>query len=90
MAKKPHYRGSYHVQSRRIRQAAEADPSTRCWRCGLTMQQIRARKPKARWTAGHLIDGLKDGPLRAECSGCNYAAGARLRHRKTRRTRLTW
>lgn len=93
MAKKPHYTGSYHVQSRRIRDAANADPTTRCWRCRRTMAEIRARKPRARWTAGHLIDGMKDGPLAPECSPCNYAAGARLTHQKRKthkRTQLTW
>lgn len=83
-----HHRGSYHVTSRRVRQAANADPTTRCWRCGLTLAERRRTHPKARWTAGHVVDGQAGGTLLPECSPCNYGNGARLRHRK--RTNLTW
>lgn len=76
--KAPHHRGRYQQQAAKIRAAANADPTTRCWRCRRTLAQIRVAKPKARWTAGHIIDGTVDGPLAAECSPCNFAAGARL------------
>ena len=90
MRNRQHYRGSYHVQSKRIRDAANANPNTRCWRCGLTLHQIRQTKPKARWTAGHIIDGLPESPLAAECSPCNYGEGARLGNRRSRTRSLTW
>ena len=75
-----HHRGTYHVASARVRAAAYANPLTRCWRCGRTLPEIRTHKPKAKWTAGHLNDGQVGGPLAAECSPCNYSAGATLRH----------
>lgn len=72
-----HRRGTYHVQSRRIREAARANPDTRCWRCGLTIAEhdphLNGRA--AFWTAGHLVDGQPGGPLAAEASTCNYRAG---------------
>lgn len=87
-----HHRGSYHVQSRRVRQAAWADPSTRCWRCGRTLAEVRATKPRARWTAGHLVDGQAGGPLLPECEPCNKGRGAAMgnRLRSNTRTPLTW
>ncbi len=87
--KPAHYRGSYHVTAAKVRAYAYANPLTQCWRCGLTLDQIRAAHPKAKWTAGHLIDSQPGGPMLAECGPCNYSAGGRLRHR-TRRTGLTW
>jgi hypothetical protein len=88
--KKPHYRGTYHRDSMRLRAAAYANPATRCWRCGETLQQIRIRHPRAKWTAGHTIDTTPGAPLAPECSPCNYAAGARLTHQQRHRTPLTW
>lgn len=88
MPKAAHHRGTYHVQAARVRARAYANPSTRCWRCGATLTQIQARRPRARWTAGHLIDGQPGGTLLPECSPCNYGAGAKLRHRTN--TALTW
>ena len=66
-----HYRGSYHVRARRVREAANADPETRCWRCG---EQAREDDP---WQAGHLRDGDPTSPLAAEHRSCNASAGAR-------------
>lgn len=67
-----------------IRRAANLDPSTRCWRCGLTLDKCKPHRngKRARWTAGHLIDGQADhtlalADLAAECSPCNYEFGAR-------------
>lgn len=88
MPKPAHYRGTYHVASAKVRAAAWANPLTTCWRCRLTMQQIHLTHPRAKWTAGHLVDGQVGGPLAPECSPCNYAAGGRLRH--TRRSRFAW
>lgn len=83
--KPAHYRGNYHQQAARIRDAANADPTTRCWRCQRTLAEVQMQKPTARWTAGHLIDGLAGGPLAAECSPCNFAAGARRANDRRRR-----
>ena len=74
--KHPHHRGSFATEGKRVRDRANADPSTRCWRCGRTMAEIRTVKPTARWTAGHVVDGQCGGVLAPECSGCNYAHGA--------------
>ena len=70
--KGPHHRGGYQVQAAKVRARANADPTTRCARCG---QLARAGDP---WTAGHVNDGQIGGPLAPEHASCNYAAGARL------------
>jgi hypothetical protein len=76
--KPAHYRGSYHVASRRVREAAAASPYTTCWRCGRTLAQHPPHKTgkPARWTAGHLRDGDPSSPLLPEASTCNKSAGA--------------
>lgn len=95
--KPAHYAGSYHVQARKVREAAKADPFTRCWRCGKTLAQHPRHKTGRlpHWTAGHVISGMPGGPLAPEASTCNYTAGARLGNRRQRaaqvtRTPLTW
>lgn len=89
--KAPHHRGTYHVQAAHTRAAAYLDNTTRCWRCGQTLDEIRKTKPHAKWTAGHLVDGQVNGPMAAECSPCNYSAGAAAGNRRRRpRTDLTW
>lgn len=77
MDHQPWHRGSYQARAKRIVAAANADPSTRCWRCTRTLAEVRQVKPRATWTAGHLVDGQVDGALAAECSSCNYSHGAR-------------
>jgi len=67
-----HYRGDYHRRARAVRDAANADSSTRCWRCGDT---ARHGDP---WQAGHLRDGDLTSPLAAEHRSCNGRAGAAL------------
>lgn len=76
--KPAHYRGDYHVRSRRVREAAYADPLTRCWRCKLMLHECKPHRngKPATWTAGHLIDGDPRSPLLPECSPCNKSAGA--------------
>jgi len=75
--KRAHYgTHSYVKRSAAVRAHANADPSTTCWRCGLTLEQVRRTKPHAKWDAGHLVDGDSSQPLRAECSSCNRSAGA--------------
>ena len=85
--KPAHYRGTYHVEARQVREAAYANPSTRCWRCGLTLAEHPRHKTgrPAHWTAGHLVDGQPGGPLLPEASTCNYAAGAGQGNRRRRK-----
>jgi hypothetical protein len=75
---KPHVNYGYQVRSRQLRQRANADSSTRCWRCGLTLLEAREREPQRQivWHAGHVIDGDNNGPLLPEHSHCNTSAGA--------------
>jgi hypothetical protein len=87
VANKAHHAGSFPKRSALVRRMAYADPSTRCWRCGRTLPE---HGPRARWTAGHVIDGQIDGELRPEASTCNYSAGARLRHERKRRGPNAW
>lgn len=72
-SKPAHRRGSYQRRAKAVTTAADADPSTRCWRC----QRTKAEHGR-RWHAGHLNDGQVDGPLAAECEQCNTSAGGRL------------
>lgn len=71
------YRGNFPAMSRSILRQARFDPGHRCWRCGLTLAEVRAKFPGRRvsWDAGHTTDPLL--PLAAECSPCNRADGAR-------------
>ena len=80
----PHHKGNYARRAKQVRDAANAVPSTLCWRCHRTLAEIRLTKPKAKWTAGHLNDGEIDGPLAPECSCCNFGAGARLTNTRRR------
>lgn len=94
MAKPPHHSGTYHVRARRIREQANANPFTRCWRCGKTMDEIRQLRPKAKWQAGHLVAGQVNGPMLPECSWCNAKHGQALstasrQARRTQRQRVT-
>ena len=76
--KAPHHRGNYQVRAARCRAAADANPATRCRRCGLTLAEGIAAygRGRARWTAGHVNDGEIGGPLAPEHACCNYSAGA--------------
>jgi hypothetical protein len=68
----PHHRDpDYRRRAAAIRAAANANPTTRCWRCGQTQAEHQRS-----WTAGHLVDGDNTAPLAAECAHCNYSAGA--------------
>lgn len=98
--KQPWHRGTYQQRSAKVRAAAYAQPATRCWRCRCTLAEIRTigrgdgkPKPRAKWTAGHVIDSQVDGNLQPECSPCNFGAGAAMgnqRRRPTKRTSLRW
>lgn len=89
MVKPAHYRGSYHVAARKVREQAYADPTTRCWRCKLMLHECKPHKngKPARWTAGHIIDSDPSSPLLPECSPCNKSAGARYGNALRRRRR---
>lgn len=70
-----HHRGSYDRRSQMVRDTANADPTTRCWRCnGLA----REGDP---WQAGHLRDADAASPLAPEHRSCNIRA-ARQAERK--------
>jgi hypothetical protein len=77
-AGKPHYTGNYTRRARLLRQAANANPDTRCWRCGRTLPEHpphRSGHPP-RWQAGHVVDSQVNGALAPEASTCNASAGA--------------
>jgi hypothetical protein len=69
-----HYQGDYAVRAGRVRRSADADPLTRCWRCG---ELARVDDP---WQAGHVFDGDPDSPLMPEHRSCNVRAGVRITH----------
>lgn len=72
MPKAAHHRGTHQRRAKAVTDAAYADPTTTCWRCGLTL----ADKPGDTWDAGHTTDGQVDGHLAPEHSSCNRSAGA--------------
>lgn len=78
----PHHRGTFPARAAKVRAAADADPLTRCWRCG------EGKRPGDPWQAGHVFDGDPSSPLLAEHRSCNTRAGnqvARGRFRNSRR-----
>lgn len=83
-ADRSHYTGSYLVRARAVRDAANADPTTRCWRCGKTLAEARRMWPDRNviWHAGHTVDGNSAFPLAPEHSVCNTAAGAAVASRR--------
>lgn len=88
-----HYRGSYARRAKAVRDAANANPATRCRRCGRTLEQHPPHRngTPATWDAGHIHDGQIDGPLAPEASTCNRTAGATLgnQRRQARKMRTT-
>jgi hypothetical protein len=92
MARKAHYRGSYQSQARALVLAAQADWTTRCWRCGLMLHEHQPhRNGRAPfWTAGHIVDSDPASPLAPEASTCNFAAGLRTRNRRNLGTTRNW
>jgi hypothetical protein len=78
MAKPAHYRGSYHVRSRRARATWYANPATTCAFCGLTLAEGVAAYGErgARWDADHTRPGDPTSPLRPSHATCNRSAGA--------------
>ena len=77
MANKAHHNNpAYRRAAAAVRAHAYADAATRCWRCGLTLAEIRLDKPRETWQAGHLQDGDLSQGLAAEHASCNASAGA--------------
>jgi hypothetical protein len=90
MAPRPaHRRGTYTAKAAQVRAQANANPMTRCWRCGRTLDQ---HGPGNTWDAGHIRSGDPTSPLAAEASSCNRSAGAALgnRQRSGLRTTREW
>jgi hypothetical protein len=77
MTKGPHHSGDYQRRAKQVRDAANRDPSTRCWQCGKT----QAEHGRA-WTAGHERDGDPTSRLLPECARCNYSRGATAGNRR--------
>lgn len=78
--RKLHYSGTYQRRAQLLRQRANANPDTRCWRCGRTLADHPPHKngKPARWTAGHVIAGDPASDLLPEASTCNYRAGGAI------------
>lgn len=91
MTKGAHHSGTYQVRARAVRDAANRNPATQCWRCGLTLAEHapHADGKPVTWTAGHVIDTDPTSPLMPEASTCNYSAGASAGNTR-RGTGYTW
>lgn len=74
-----HYRGSHETRAKAVCAKAQANPLTRCWRCGCTMAEVRRANPgrSVRWQAGHVDAGNPNSELLAEDSLCNERDGQR-------------
>jgi hypothetical protein len=92
MPSPPHRRGPYRRLAKLVTDAAYADPTTRCWRCGLTLaQHPRTRTGKVpTWDAGHLVDGDPNSPLLPEASVCNRRAGGQLGNDRRYAAQRAW
>ena len=88
--KRAHYKGDYPRRAAAVTTAAYANPNTRCWRCGKTLEEIRRGKPNEGWDAGHLVDGAINGTLQAECRGCNRSHGAAMGNARRTPTSQQW
>lgn len=67
-----HRSSSYRRRAQAVRDAANADPRTRCWVCHRTKAEHGVE-----WDAGHVVDGHPDSVLLPECRSCNRSKGAR-------------
>ena len=93
MSKAPHHSGTYYRRAKHLRAAANANPNTRCWRCGRTLPEHEPHTTgrPATWHAGHVIPGDPSSPLLPEASTCNQEAAAHnRRHRQPPTTGYTW
>lgn len=75
---KPHHAGTYGRDAAQVRAQAYANPTTQCWRCHRTLDQIPPHRTgrAPRWTSGHVIDGQVGGAMLPECSVCATSTGA--------------
>jgi len=75
-----HYAGTYGTRARLVREAAFADPTTKCWRCGKTLAEAKKIWPdkNVTWHAGHTVDGNSAMPLAPEHSVCNIRSGGSI------------
>lgn len=92
MVKPAHRRGSYPAQAAAVRARAQADPTTRCQRCGLTLAEhppTKTGKPPT-WDAGHApgMDGVPGAPLFPEVASCNRSAGGKLGAKRLKARKL--
>ena len=65
-----HHQGTYAKRAAAIRNAANTNPDTVCWRCG------RGAIEGDPWQAGHTTPGEVNGELKAEHRSCNASHGA--------------
>ncbi len=83
MANKPHHA---HPLFKKLRAVvipqAYANPDHQCPTCGRTLAEIQRVTPKARWDCDHVIPGSLEAGVRARCSPCNRADGARATNAK--------
>jgi hypothetical protein len=88
--KQAHHRGSFDRRAKLVRQAAYANPSTVCHRCGFRLHEgpFHRNDRTEKWEAGHLIDGQPDGPLLPEARSCNRRDAARKTNARRRGQRL--
>ena len=83
MAGKAHHADpTYRSAAAHVRAQAYANPSTTCWRCGLTLDEARRIRPNETWQAGHLVDGDLSAGLMPEHARCNASAGAKALNAK--------
>jgi len=69
----------YRNRRKQILAAANATPTYRCPRCGLTLDEgIQQWGNNGRWEAGHITASQPFDPLQAEHAHCNRSAGGRL------------
>jgi len=85
MAGKPWHRGRHNEWSRQLRAAWNANPDTRCARCGLTRTEGIAKWGKqGEWEAGHKRPGtIAHSTLdyQPEHRHCNRSEGAAMGNR---------
>lgn len=93
--KQPWHRGAHQRLARIIVDAANANPNTRCARCGRTLTEHPPAKTgrPARWTAGHKQDSRIATSIRdyqPEADTCNSSAGATYGNRNREPHTETW
>lgn len=87
LAKAPWHRGDYGRRSAELNRRSNANPTTRCARCHLTLTEAKRKWGSyVRWTAGHVNRAEVGGALRPECSHCASQEGARIRNTQAARS----